>query len=266
MMKKIFNVLFIMGLIVALFLTAGCSETKSPFLPREPISFEDAELKSEDSANYMPLNDFSEFKSRYDLEHFIVFIGEKDALSIPVDAYENFKNVYYPDHCETPLRVSKVFYGDVQVGDRIFCREWIKVFKEETGVTIYTQEGVAPIAEGEEYLFILSDTDQKSTSGTDLYGTTSSHFTYHKVSDYDVYKEKVQNGTASSRERFGYEALNYYLNQPETKLELRKEALKYVESIPEDATEEEILDALPQEQKELFKSMITQYGTTAEKE
>ena len=62
------------------------------------------------------------------------------------------------------------------------------------------------------------------------------------------------------REYFGYDVMRYYLSNPNTKLDLYWEVSKYVENLPKKATQEELLQAVPQEHQALFHRMIKQYG------
>ncbi len=250
--------LFVLLLCILICFSA-CS--KSGIKAGKPLSFDGLEVYSGGSANYMPYDSLKSIKKDYRLDQTVVFRGKKAGLSTPIQEYnkDGSKGLSY---CETDLQVLEVFYGDIQVNDIISHQEWISVVNQDGIVYLQSTDATPPIAENEEYIFILSKNAEKNRSGKDFYGTYSLHHSYHKLADYETFKAKVQNGTATMRERFGYEVLNYYyLNQPDTAIDLHLEASKYVDGLSENATEEEILQSLPNEQKILFNKMIERYGT-----
>lgn len=254
-MKRSFAILLSLTLLCA----AGCS--KGGMKASKPISFEGLEVQaSAAQADYQTYQHFSEIRERYNLSKSIVFRGVKEGLSTPIQEYDEdgAKGLAY---CETDLRVLEVFYGNVQVDDIISHKEWVEVVERDGITYVLTPDGVDPIEENEEYIFILSKLNQSSSEGNDIYGTYSLHYSYHKVSDFETLKDKVTAGTATERENFGYEVLDYYLGQPSTELDLQLEASKFVDNLSEGATEEEILAELPDEQQKLFEKMIEQYGT-----
>ncbi len=228
-----------------------------------PLSFEGLTVQSGGSANYLPIEHLEDIQDDYTLERTIVFRGVVEGLRTPIEVYHKFEDTYYPDYCETKLRVLEPYYGDIQKDDVVIHKEWVRVVKNEAAVTLQTTEGYPPIYEEKEYIFILFKLDDLSIEKLPLYGGISGHYYFNEVENHASYKNKNQDGTATMRENFGYEILDYYLHQPETKLDLRKEASKYLENIPENATDQEILQALPQEKKDLFERMIDQYGTVS---
>lgn len=227
-----------------------------------PISLDGVPRGPRANVSYLPIEKLEDLRKTYNLSEFIVFKGTKQGLITPIEEFSTFWEDFKPLYCETTLRISKVFYGDIQVGDVITCKENYRVYESDGKVTHYSLwDNEEPISDNEEYIFILKKQNVPSSNGEVLYEGAGIYRSFHKVADYNAYKSKVQNGTAIDREILSYEVLDYYLNQPETKLDLRKEALQYVENIPENATEEEILQALPEDKKELFDRMIKQYGT-----
>ncbi len=263
-MKKITSWYMMIFLLIAL--STGCSESHSQIKVGTPISFEGLEVRESGNADYIPVKHLADIQEAYTLDRTIVFRGIIEGLRTPIELYDKWEDKYLPEYCETKLRVLQPLYGDIRQGDIITHREDVKVFESEGEIVLQTNKGISFIEDNKEYIFILFKIDKKSSEDEPLYDGFSADDYFNEVADYDTYKAEALNTPLSEYENFGYEVLDYYLNQPETKLDLQKEAMKYAENIPEGATEAEILQALPEEQKELFDRMINQYGTiTAEK-
>ena len=226
----------------------------------ESLSFEGLPVyNGEPVGNYYSYTHLADMMDWYHLHNIVIFRGKKEGPSVPVTIF-NDDGTEYHSFCETPIRVLEVFYGDLQTGALITHDEQVRVVTKNGQTQLSVQSSFSPIAENEEYIFIFAVINGKAPTEGIRYGGISVHHSYHKLADYELYKQKVANGTATNRENFGYEVMDYYLNDPDTKLDLRREASKYVENLPENATQEEILKALPQEQQEFFDRMIKQYG------
>ncbi len=115
-----------------------------------------------------------------------------------------------------------------------------------------------------EYIFILQKGDPEEKEDS-YYTYVAKAHSYTKTADKEVLAQKVKEGTATELEQFQHSLLTYYENTENTKLDLYREASKYVKDLPEDATQQEILAALPQEHKDLFARMIQQYGVQSDK-
>lgn len=260
-MKKVLSFLMIALMIIL----TGCSKSHSQIKVGTPISFEGLEVRQSGVADYIEVKHLSDIQEVYALDRTIVFRGIIQGLRTPIEVYDKWEDKYLPEYCETKLRVLQPLYGDIQTGDIITHREDVKVFENEGEVVLQTKEGVSFIEENKEYIFILFKIDQKSSEEEPLYDGFSADDYFNEVADYETYRSEALTAEKGEYKNFGQEVLDYYLNQPEIKLDLKKEALKYVENIPEDATDEEILQALPEEQKELFERLIEQYGTVTKK-
>ncbi len=229
-----------------------------------PISFEGLPVyESGISQEYVSYVHLSDFKEKYTLDNRIVIRGKKDGLSVPAKKYRE-DGSFSRHYCETPIRVLEVYYGDVQPGDLLIHNEMITIGTQGEKICLFVDSNAAPIEEDEEYIFIFNVLE--NSKNEPRYGGISVHHSYHKIADYELYKQKVADGTATYRENFGFEVMDYYLHQPETKLDLHLEASKYVKDLPKDATQQEILEALPtKELRELFERMIEQYGVQSDK-
>ncbi len=256
MMKKYIALL----LILLLFCSTGCTRSQPKVERGEPISFEGLPVyESGVIRDYISYTHLSEITEKFTLTGRVVFRGKKDGLSVPITTYREDGTKDW-SYCETPIRVLEVFYGDLQAGDLVIHDEMVEIATQGEKTCLFLDPSLSPIAENEEYIFIFSVHKRETPVQGTRYGSISVHHSYHKIADYELYKQKVADGTATYRENFGFEVMDYYLNQPDTQLDLRQEASKYVEDLPKDATQEEILAALPKEHQDLFDRMIKKYG------
>lgn len=255
-MKKLLSFL-----LIALVLLTGCSRSQGKIKIGSPVSSKGLEVRESGTADYIAVKHLADIQEAYALDRTIVFRGVMEGLRTPIEIYDKWEDRYLPEYCETKLRVLEPLYGDIRQGDVITHREDVKIFENEGKVILQKNEGISFIHEDKEYIFILFKIDKKSSEDEPLYDGFSGDDYFNEVAAYDTYKAEALNTPKGEYENFGYEVLDYYLNQPETKLDLQKEAMKYAENIPEDTTETEILQALPEEQKELFERLVKQYGT-----
>jgi len=202
-----------------------------------------------------PFSHFNAIRQRLNLEEYVIFKGTK-IKELPRDDVLEKPVVLFP----VVLQVTAPLYGDVQPNSTLTLYENIGTYAlGEDHFIQYNTNEYERVEENTEYIFILKRKSNDAVPDA-YFAYDAVAYTHTKISDHASLAEKVKQGTASELEQFRYELLTYYLEAPDTKLDLRQEASKYVENLPEDATQEEILQALPQEQQALFNRMIQQYG------
>ena len=226
----------------------------------EPLSFEGLTVYTGEPVDrYIGYPDLFVFRDVHHLHDVVIFRGKKEGLSVPVTIL-NDDGTEGRTFCETPIRVLEVYYGDLQAGALITHDEHVRVVAKDGETQLSVETLFSPIVENEEYIFLFSVSNGQAPLEGVRYGSIDVYNSYHKLADYELYKQKAANGTATMREYFGYDVMRYYLSNPNTKLDLYWEVSKYVENLPKKATQEELLQAVPQEHQALFHRMIKQYG------
>ncbi len=261
MMKK--NAVFLLVLVMTVLLSS-CS---SRIVAGEPVRFEDLQAqKQDDIADYKSFTHLSEINGP-NLDTKIIIRGKKEGMSTPMTLLNDEGGVW-ENYCETKVKVSEAYYGDVKAGDVITLKESVRVKEVEGERYIFYPENTPPLAEGEEYILILFNLGKTSKDGGKLYTTISQHHSYHKISDYASYAQKVKEGTATQRENFGFEVMDYYLNHPDTRLDFKAEAAALAKENGQEssdrfsvaASREDQLASLTKEQQALLERMVAQYG------
>ena len=227
---------------------------------KEPAQTQ-ADADSNQTEKAPPLTDantfshFNAIRQRLNLQEYVIFKGIK-IKELPQDDVLEKPVVLFP----VVLQVTAPLYGDVQPNSTLTLYENTGTYAlGEDHLIQYDTNEYERVEENTEYIFILK---RKSNGAVpDAYFAYDAvAYTHTKISDHASLAEKVKQGTASELEQFRYELLTYYREAPETGLDLYREAAKFVPELQPNATQEEILQALPQEQQALFNRMIQQYG------
>ena len=200
-----------------------------------------------DEASFAKL---SELEESFTLQDYLVFKGRKTA---------SLGDMGFRCMFPIELKVEEVFYGDVQKGQTLVMREIIGTFRDDDVVFPVVSGDLEKIEDDTQYIFILRKTVDSETR-EEYYTYVSRNHSFSKVSDRAALASKVKSGKATKLEQFRSSVLETYLQEPDLKIDLRSEVTKLVGEQPRDATQEELLNALPAEQKALFEKLIRQYG------
>ncbi len=237
------------------------SESESDKKEEQPTTSEKSELI--DSRPLMPslkaernipkiddrFENFSAIKEAINLEDHIIFRGKKIGEG---QSYEIGEYTYFP----VQLKVLEPLYGKVTAEEVIVLHEKSKFKRGDDYILEImscdrTQDNI-------EYIFILEKKTDAAKGGV-YYVNTSRDHSLSSFADKTMLAEKVKMGTATQIQRFRYSVLTAYESK-DLRLDLQAEAAKLMDNLSKDASSEEILEALPEKQRELFREMITQYG------
>ncbi len=193
--------------------------------------------------------DFDAIKEVINLEDHIIFRGKKIGEG---QSYEIGEYTYFP----VQLKVLEPLYGKAKLGETIVLHEKVK-FEINNDVILGALE-CDRTNDNTEYIFILEKKNDTSKNGV-YYVNTSGDHSLSSFADKAMLAEKVKMGTATQIQRFRYSVLTAYESK-DLRLDLQAEAAKLMDNLSKDASSEEILEALPEKQRELFREMIAQYG------
>ncbi len=194
--------------------------------------------------------DFDAIKEAINLEDHIIFRGKKIGEE---QSYEIGEYTYFP----IQLKVIEPLYGNVKREETIVLHEKVK-FEINDDVILGALE-CDRVKDNTDYIFILEKKTDAAKGGV-YYVNTSGDHSLSSFADKAMLAEKVKMGTATQIQRFRYSVLTAYESK-DLRLDLQAEAAKLMGNLSEDASSEEILNALPEKQRDLFRKMIAQYGT-----
>ncbi len=132
------------------------------------------------------------------------------ARSLVVRGKINGKSTYCYGHCETPILVQEVYYGDAEVGDTILCLEEILLHLHDGKEVLHYFDEHSPLKKDEEYLFIFYGSKPMYSGGEEVYYPVNMHFPYIRIGDLERLQEKAQRDELILRHQRNLDALTYY--------------------------------------------------------